>query len=777
MPSPFTRASWIWPDLHYWDIHNGFALFRKRFDLPAVPAVAPLFITADQSYRLYVNGRFIGRGPARGFQAAWPYDEIDLAPFLHVGTNLIAVRAYHPGRSTFQYTTQGFAGLLVAAQWGDFSLVSDASWKSIRQHSTRRDTVQSSLQLFDQEHIDLRQESGDWTSLDFADEAWSVPSQHAWNGAPWFNLESRNIPALDERTFAPVAVLGTHAGTSASGYAAVRDVVALRMREDRSHSPGHRDFTPLHVEACGRGEFRSYLFDFGRTVVGNLVFTVRGAAGDEIIDTHLGETLDTATLTIDQAANAHSRMAFGDRLICRPGDQHHRFHHHYGFRYLEVTVREATRDFHFDVALDWIGYPLGRAGAFESSDRQLVKIWEACAWTQRCCSLDAYVDTPWREQAQWWGDARVQAWNTFHLSGDARLFRRGIAQIAAQTTPDGLTYGHAPTVAHTCILPDFTVIWLLTLWDYYWQTGSTEPLLTHRDTIRRALTYFEKHTNPSTGLVEYDARFWLFLDWTDLFKDGAPAIYNLWLLLALQKLAELHRIAGLTDEAAPLDAWADRLSSALSRLVNTDGLMRDGMDRAGNIVADTSLHAQVLALAAGVKGVDVHATDTRLLLPFIREEFTPKAYPSAYWITYIFSALAERGHGAAVVAFIRKHWAAMADYGTTWENFAPKRGDESHSHAWSAHPLFHLMQTIGGVVQTAPAWREISFRPVFVGDHARTVVPTPHGPITAEWQRTSAALIDVRLDLPLGIRAQVHLPGNAPASVSGGFRATVHQSS
>ena len=79
------------------------------------------------------------------------------------------------------------------------------------------------------------------------------------------------------------------------------------------------------------------------------------------------------------------------------------------------------------------------------------------------CSLDAFVDTPWREQAQWWGDARVQAWNVFHLNGDTQLFRRGIAQIAAQTLPNGLTYGHAPTMAHECILPDFTLIWLITL--------------------------------------------------------------------------------------------------------------------------------------------------------------------------------------------------------------------------------------------------------------------------------------------------------------------------
>ncbi len=88
-----------------------------------------------------------------------------------------------------------------------------------------------------------------------------------------------------------------------------------------------------------------------------------------------------------------------------------------------------------------------------------------------------------RAETQWWGDARVQAWNTFHLGGDTRLFRRGIRQIAAQTTPNGLTYGHSPTIAHNCVLPDFTLMWLLTLWDDYWQTGSLETFIEHRATV------------------------------------------------------------------------------------------------------------------------------------------------------------------------------------------------------------------------------------------------------------------------------------------------------
>ena len=89
-------------------------------------------ITADQAYQLFVNGRFVGRGPARGYQHSWPYDEIDVAAFLKKGRNIFAVRAYNPGFSNFQYLSEGLAGLLVAGRWGKTEIYSDASWKSVR---------------------------------------------------------------------------------------------------------------------------------------------------------------------------------------------------------------------------------------------------------------------------------------------------------------------------------------------------------------------------------------------------------------------------------------------------------------------------------------------------------------------------------------------------------------------------------------------------------------------------------------------------------------------
>ncbi|MGE9294103.1 MAG: alpha-L-rhamnosidase C-terminal domain-containing protein, partial [Puniceicoccales bacterium] len=358
---------------------------------------------------------------------------------------------------------------------------------------------------------------------------------------------------------------------------------------------------------------------------------------------------------------------------------------------------------------------------------------------------------------------------------DVRLLRRGIRCIGRQTTPDGLTYGHAPTIAHHCILPDFTLIWMISLWDDYWQSGSLETFMDAeiQDILQKALAYFEHHSDPHTGLVRYDPRHWLFLDWAPLKKEGHPAILSFWLLYTLDKLATLYTLSEDSERATRLKQWAGRLRLALGNLLDPmDGLYVDGTDDNGLPYAgNKSVHTQTLACLCGV--ADSDQTKAHLiegsLLPFVRGEDCPLVKPSVYWCTYVFSVLDLAGYGEDVVRYIRRHWAQMADHGTTWSQMKGYGGEQSHSHAWSAHPLYHLMQIVGGIRQTAPAWRRIEFRPLLWDRSAEITIPTPQGQIEAHWSKSSENEAQVSLHLPAGIEAKVILPGLEPLSVGAGL--------
>jgi len=58
---------------------------------------------------------------------------------LKTGGTEISVEAYNPGISTFQYIHDQAQGLLCAAKWGNFTLVSNGEWKMRRSPAHARD--------------------------------------------------------------------------------------------------------------------------------------------------------------------------------------------------------------------------------------------------------------------------------------------------------------------------------------------------------------------------------------------------------------------------------------------------------------------------------------------------------------------------------------------------------------------------------------------------------------------------------------------------------------
>jgi hypothetical protein len=119
-PASGWQASWIWtPD--QWREAGSKCFARRTFSLPAQPAHAAIWITADNAYRLYVNGRLLG---ADGdFPVAERYD---IAPHLRAGRNVIAIECTN---------ADGPAGLLAEAvirfsAGKALRVLTDAAWKT-----------------------------------------------------------------------------------------------------------------------------------------------------------------------------------------------------------------------------------------------------------------------------------------------------------------------------------------------------------------------------------------------------------------------------------------------------------------------------------------------------------------------------------------------------------------------------------------------------------------------------------------------------------------------
>ncbi len=70
---------------------------RRTIDLPGRPDRFLVHVSADNRYRLYVNGTEVASGPQRSDIVHWRYETVDLAPQLRAGANTIAAVVWTGG--------------------------------------------------------------------------------------------------------------------------------------------------------------------------------------------------------------------------------------------------------------------------------------------------------------------------------------------------------------------------------------------------------------------------------------------------------------------------------------------------------------------------------------------------------------------------------------------------------------------------------------------------------------------------------------------------------
>jgi hypothetical protein len=791
----FAGAKWIWPHQQGYDLVNCFVQARRTFVLAAVPRKCRIRVTADSRYELFVNGHYVCRGPARGYQYSWPYDEVDIARYLRRGKNVVAVLAHNYGVGIYQYISADAGGIILAGRAGSVDLSTGSDWRIRVAPGYVRHIARASRELGFQESFDARLDDGSWTRASYDDSEWQRPFCTAAGSMPWHAVEPRGIPMLREEVIRPVGIVSQCHGKSARSWRETENLTANYFAEKRAW---RKPSTPLRrgkaarfrASAAGSGGFTAYVLDFGREVVGSIGLDVNGASPGDVIDAQVCETLSGLVPdVIDPSKDC--RISLCNRLTLGRGATRHESFDPWGFRYLAVIVRETKKPVDIAVYLRTALYPLNVKADFQSSDPMLNDIYRISVRAQECCMLDAYVDCPWREQAQWWGDARVQAANTLHLAADARLLARGIRQTAGQEAPNGLTYGLTPTTSHHCILPDYTLTWIMTIWDYYRQTGDVSLVREYAPRMLRALSYFEGALAPN-GLLPYDERYWLFLDWADVFKDGYPAIYNIMYFWALETASKLFALIGDRRESASLSKQAAASRRAIMSKLFDSKKRRfcGGLDWKGRPVSHDTPHSYALAIVSGLcPRHDRFFVDKRLLpaisgqcpafrASYIVAEKYPRT-PSPFFMYYVFEALKANGRAAAAIDCIRRWWGVFVKNGftTTPEMWGEPKGQWSACHAWSAHPVVHFHNCILGVTQAAIGWRRITFAPVFETlQWAKGKVATPLGTVSVSWRRDGGQ-VDVKIVVPDGMTAEVRLPGVAETAASGSHRWVVNPTS
>jgi hypothetical protein len=777
-PSRTWKAAWIWspeetPDNTYW-------LFRKSFELPQRPAAATLFVSAETRCQVFINGHFLARAPKPSQPWLQYYHAFDVTAALRPGANSIAAVVYVQGERQFCQP-----GLLaeIAADDGSTLVGTDASWRVCRGEAWSAATQKFPMNHFAryQEHVDLRKLPVDWPLEGFDDAAWPratyVPGRggkatgHAPRvpaAGPWSRLLPNPLPAMTDEPVRPVAITRTEEAVDLTNRQRPADLSISLSQAGQNVQRAHIDNAEALLAAEGATELRCFeptgadrylgrwdptvVLDFGRVITAYPALTVEAPEGATL-------EIGYAERLLDGHFNNAVEGWFADRVVFREGRDCWMPFTWKAFRYLKLRLKHCgsaplrITDLHARVTT----YPFEERGAFTCEDADLRGAWHISRETIRLCSNEFLMDTPWREAAQWLGDvASVTLGGIQACFGDTRLPREFYRQTAANQHQTGLisNVSNFPNVWMYGAIPDYSLEWLIFLWEHYLLTGDEVFLEETYPVALRVIQAFLPNLN-AYGLVE-DINYWHLIDWAHIDRRGEGAPMNALFYGALEALAKIAETLGDARWAGKAEHIRTVLRAHFQERLwdERHGCFADC--RVGDQLSER--HSEHASMAAIRFGLADDAATAAILNKFYEAPRSPEdplpysAECEPFFTVFVLQALDRAGRFDLALQVIRERWGRrMLDRGATscfeewsdngtWRNGSFHGQMRTHSHAWSGAPAEFLITNLIGLRITEPGCRAYTLNPKKTDFPYTATYPFPDGrSVTVRWDgRTHA---------------------------------------
>ncbi len=688
MALPF-QAKWI---SYAYDPNQdlGVFAFSCQANVASVPEQLLAKVSADNRYKLYVNGQMVHYGPQCGDVLHWFYDVVDLAPYLKAGENQIvalvwnfgywAPMAQHSVRTGF-FLECDLPGLTTP---GDWRVARVPGWDFRMMH---RSMEHFYIDVGPGEIVDLGSVPDD---LATAHLDWRKPHEVAGaefrgqnsGGSPW-NLIPRELPAMvySQRLHPPALRAGFDGDTS--------------RIEDRS--PVQLPLAVAHPVLLDYGE---YLCAYPRIELAGpagatVTFTYAEALWGDISDDHPAKSWGTKELKGDRNDVKGKRMkGYQDKVVLgeKPGTFEPLWWRSYRYVLIECDQPFEIR------ALDAIetGYPLLEESSFKADDPRVDKIWEVSVRTAARCAGETYFDCPYYEQLQYVGDTRIQALIGYYLSRDRQLQRNAIETLSWSIGETGLTQSRYPSRQPQSI-PPFSLWWVLMrhdqrMYDRLWKgdPDDDEPIDSRGLDVANAFNALSGLDLTETG--------WNFGDWVRGWAGGVPpgGCRSTMHMLTLY-LAHVATEIGLEIGGPRAEAQRKALAGfILPQFEFIDGLVKHKRDPEW----EPSEHSEAL----------LRLLQERLNVPRQPWPAAELAKARAAGCTFYFQYYKHLAMKPADYLAELNPWHQMIEEGLTTfaEHADPVRSD---CHAWSAHPILGFFQVVAGVTSAAHGWNRARIEP------------------------------------------------------------------
>jgi hypothetical protein len=425
-------------------------------------------------------------------------------------------------------------------------------------------------------------------------------------------------------------------------------------------------------------------------------------------------------------------------------------------RYIFITIRNQKSPVHFHkFELIESTYPANEIGSFACGDENLNRIQDICVRTLKLCMEDTFTDCPLYEQTLWVGDARNESLYAYAAFGATDIARRCI-DLGAQSLERYQMVGCQIPSTWDCILPAWSFLWGISIWDYYWFTGDTAFVRRLWPDVIKNLKGAEQLINKQ-GL--FSAPFWNLFDWADIDQGRDTVLHNsMFLVGAIDAAIQCGKILDDRKTVVWLKDMRNRLCTAINKLWDKKKRSYpDSVHNDGKISPSTSQHTSFLSILYDI-------AEKPMLNAALKNVLSPPKkmvkVGSPFAMQYLYEMLEKVGCDSEIIKSIYDNYLPMLDVGATtaWEVFpdSPVRPagfpTRSHCHAWSAAPVYFLGRIILGIRQTSAGGMSFDISPFVSGlSWAKGAAASAKGTVKVAWELVGKTL-HVTIAKPAAVR-------------------------
>ncbi len=712
VPAPKWTADWIWIDAGAQKLVA--AQFRKEVQLQKVPRTLPTWVSADRHYRLYVNGHLVARGPAdpgedypggksKGETGLTYADQVDLAPFLQVGKNVIAAEVFEQRLSEW-YGSSGYPGFFLQSAL----FHSDRSWHG------------AVASYWEPEKFQAAKEPAGWRLADFNETAWA-PCITA--GDHWPKLLASALPNPLEAVYPIKEIVRVTGGVIVS-------------------NPPFAAGKSIKVTADG-----SFALLYDRVQTGYAGLHVEGGAGA------------TITVEMNEANGPGGRRKA--TMVTGEGSQYFETPFYGSYVVLNVTIQNVTKPFEIvDARSIHTSLPVTYRGEFSCNDDSLNQLWKASRWQDQICMQDHYLDSPdHQEPICDPGDYLIESEINYYAFGSTWLTEQDCRKFGALLEKNNYINFHT---SYALIWLQM----LMDSHRYTGSTTLLRELAPQAHGLIDKFTGWIGKNGLISEAPDYMFMDWVTINGTECHHPPAvmgQAYLTAFYYRALADGITLATLMNDTARVAKYQKLRTDIRTAFNRELwnEKEGLYRDGKPFQTHVPPSQWLPAdkemetfsgQANSLAVLYDLVPDRARAQAIMNKVMSAE--PALNIQPYFMHFVFGAL---DHCGLFEGHFKKQMArwkinpATQSFREMWDN-----GD--FSHAWGGTPLIQMSGRILGISPQTPGFKVVAIRPT-LGDlkWAKGTVPTPQGPVKVAWNLTANGW-HLEVTIPTGSRSEITLP-------------------